>query len=133
MTAPDTSKVEQGTLRIRNQDTPVRTVWIDQSKLQFYVDNPRIYSVVRTGGKVPDQTEIYEELLEQEHVRELKHDIKLHGGLLDALIVKTALLKFWKVTAALRRGGWLYNNDKDTHRCGARSNARCSRPTLPNR
>ena len=28
MTAPDTSKVEQGTLRIRNQDIPVRTVWI---------------------------------------------------------------------------------------------------------
>ncbi len=42
MTAPDTSKVEHGTLRIRNQDIPVRTVWIEQNKRKFFVDNPRI-------------------------------------------------------------------------------------------
>jgi hypothetical protein len=113
MTAPDTSKVEQGTLRIRNQDIAVRTVWIDQSKLQFYVDNPRIYSVVRAGGKVPDQTEIYEELLEQEHVRELRHDIKLHGGLLDALIVKDETFEVLEGNSRLAAWRWLYNNDKD--------------------
>lgn len=111
MTAPDTSKVELGTLRIRNQDVPIRTVWIEQNKLQFYVDNPRIYSVVRAGGKLPDQTEIYEELLEQEHVRELKEDIKLNGGLIDPLIVKDGSLEVLEGNSRLAACRWLYQND----------------------
>jgi hypothetical protein len=112
MTAPDTSKVELGTLRIRNRDIPVRTVWIEQTKLKFFVDNPRIYSVVRAGGKVPDQTEIYKELLEQEHVRELKEDIKLNGGLMDPLIVKDGLLEVLEGNSRLAACRWLYENDK---------------------
>ena len=56
MTVPDTTKVEHGILRIRNQDIPVKTVWIEQSKLRFYIDNPRIYSVVRAGAKSPTRT-----------------------------------------------------------------------------
>jgi hypothetical protein len=111
MTAPDTSKVELGTLRIRNQDIPVRTAWIEQKKLQFYVDNPRIYSVVRAGGKLPDQTEIYEELLEQEHVRELKEDIRLNGGLIDPLIVKDGSLEVLEGNSRLAACRWLYHND----------------------
>ncbi len=112
MTAPDTSKVEHGTLRIRNQDIPVRTIWIEQNKLKFFVDNPRIYSVVRAGGKVPDQTEIYEELLEQEHVRELKEDIKLNGGLMDPVIVKDGTLEVLEGNSRLAACRWLYENDK---------------------
>ena len=112
MAAPDTSKVEHGTLRIRNEDIPVRTVWIEQSKLKFFVDNPRIYSVVRAGGKTPDQTEIYEELLEQEHVRELKEDIRLNGGLIDPLIVKDGTLEVLEGNSRLAACRWLYENDK---------------------
>jgi hypothetical protein len=112
MAAPDTSKVEHGTLRIRNQDIPVRTVWIEQNKLKFFVDNPRIYSVVRAGGKLPDQTEIYEELLEQEHVRELKEDIKLNGGLIDPLIVKDGTMEVIEGNSRLAASRWLYHNDK---------------------
>jgi hypothetical protein len=112
MTPPDTSKVEHGTLRIRNQDIPVRTIWIEQNKLKFFVDNPRIYSVVRAGGKVPDQTAIYEELLEQEHVRELKEDIRLNGGLIDPLIVKDGTLEVLEGNSRLAASRWLYNNDK---------------------
>jgi hypothetical protein len=113
MTAPDTSKVEQGTLRIRNKDVQVRTVWIDQSKVQFYADNPRIYLVMRAGGKLPDQTEIYDELLEQEHVRELKEDIKLNGGLMDPLIVKDGTFEVLEGNSRLAACRWLYKNDKD--------------------
>lgn len=112
MTAPDTSKVEHGTLRIRNQDIPVRTIWIEQNRLKFFVDNPRIYSVVRAGGKLPDQTEIFEELLEQEHVRELKEDIKLNGGLMDPLIVKDGTLEVLEGNSRLAACRWLYENDK---------------------
>ena len=113
MKAPDTTKLEHGTLRIRNQDIPVETVWIDQKKLQFYVDNPRIYSVVRAGGKVPDQTEIYEQLVDQEHVRELKEDIKLNGGLMDPLIVKEGTFEVLEGNSRLAACRWLYENDKD--------------------
>ena len=112
MAAPDTSKVEHGTLRIRNQDIPVRTVWIEQNKLQFFVDNPRIYSVVRAGGKLPDQTEIYDQLIDQEHVRELKEDIKLNGGLMDPLIVKDGTLEVLEGNSRLAACRWLYNNDQ---------------------
>ena len=111
MTAPDTSKVEHGTLRIRNEDIPVRTVWIEQTKLKFFADNPRIYSIVRAGGKLPDQTEIYEELLEQEHVRELKEDIKLNGGLMDPLIVRDGTLEVLEGNSRLAACRWLYQND----------------------
>jgi hypothetical protein len=111
MAPPDTSKVEHGTLRVRNEDIPVKTLWIEQRKLQFYVDNPRIYSIVRAGGKNPDQTEIYEELLDQEHVRELKEDIKLNGGLIDPLIVKDGTLEVLEGNSRLAAYRWLYDND----------------------
>lgn len=113
MTAPDTTKVEHGILRIRNQDIPVKTVWIEQSKLQFYIDNPRIYSVVRAGGKVPDQDEIYTELTDQEHVRELKEDIKLNGGLMDPVIVKDGTFEVLEGNSRLAACRWLYNNDNN--------------------
>ena len=113
MAPPNTSKVEHGTLRIRSQDVPIRTVWIEQSKLKFYVDNPRIYSVVRAGGKEPDQTEIYKELLDQEHVRELKEDIKLNGGLIDPLIVKEGTMEVIEGNSRLAACRWLYENDTD--------------------
>lgn len=112
MTAPDTTKVEHGTLRIRNQDLPVRTIWIEQNKLKFFVDNPRIYSVVRAGGKIPAQDEIYAELLEQEHVRELKADIQLNGGLIDPLIVKDGTFEVLEGNSRLAACRWLYENDK---------------------
>jgi hypothetical protein len=112
MAPPDTSKVEPGTLRIRNEDIDVKTLWIEQSNLQFYVDNPRIYSLVRAGGKIPEQTEIYDELLDQEHVRELKEDIKLNGGLIDPLIVKDGTFEVLEGNSRLAACRWLYHNDK---------------------
>ena len=88
MTAKATSRVEHGSIRIRGQDVPTETREIDQSKLRFYVDNPRIYSLVRVNGHVPDQDEILEQLLQHEHVRVLKDDIVANGGLMDPLVVR---------------------------------------------
>ena len=81
-------EIEHGVLRIRGNDIPTETRDIDQSKLQFYVDNPRIYSLVRTNAHVPDQDEILKQLLEHEHVRILKEDIAANDGLIDPLIVR---------------------------------------------
>lgn len=61
---------------------------IDQSQLRFYVDNPRIYSLVRAGDQRPDQDEILATLLEHEHVKVLKEDIVANDGLIDPLIVR---------------------------------------------
>lgn len=77
-----------GYLRLRNVDVPTQTRDIDQKTLQFYPDNPRIYSLVRGNGQVPDQDEIYKQLLAHEHVRVLKEDIAENGGLIDPLIVR---------------------------------------------
>jgi hypothetical protein len=77
-----------GTLRLKGKDIPTHTKELDQKSLLFFVDNPRIYSVVRATQKVPDQQEIWEELLTHEHVKELIQDIKSNGGLIDPLIVR---------------------------------------------
>lgn len=102
---------EQGILRIRGEDIPVQTLWIEQSKLKFFVDNPRIYSIVRAGERQPEQEDIYEELLKLEHVRELKEDIKLNGGLIDPLIVRDEKMEVLEGNSRLAACRWLYRND----------------------
>ena len=78
---------ERGTLRIRDNIIPIVTRDVNQSKLKYYPDNPRIYTAVRKQVEHPDQEEIEKRLLEMEHVRELIRDIQQHGGLIDPLIV----------------------------------------------
>jgi hypothetical protein len=79
---------ERGHLRIRGVDIPTETRDIAVGELNFYVDNPRIYSLVRVNGHVPNQDEILSQLLENEHVRILKEDIASNDGLIDPLIVR---------------------------------------------
>jgi len=76
------------TILIRGQEVPVVTKTHEQDMLRFYPDNPRVYSLVREGGKVPSQDEIQRRLLEMEHVRELVQDIRLNKGLMEPLIVR---------------------------------------------
>lgn len=102
--------VEVGTIRLRGVDVPVRTMFVEQSKLNFYVENPRIYSLVRADGKVPTQEEIYDQLLELEHVRELKEDIKRNGGLIDPLIVRDEAYEVLEGNSRLAAYRWLYKN-----------------------
>jgi hypothetical protein len=77
-----------GTLLIRGNEVPVVTKWLEQTKLKFFAENPRVYSVLRTAGKAPAQEDIQTQLLKLEHVKELIVDIKLNKGLLEPLIVK---------------------------------------------
>lgn len=78
----------KSTLRIRGADVPTVTQDIDYRQLQFYVDNPRIYSFVRSDGHTPTQRDILGKLQQLEHVRELIQDIKANDGLIDPLIVR---------------------------------------------
>ena len=114
---------EQAFLRIRGEDVPVRTLLIDHKKLRFFVDNPRIYSIVRSGGRQPEQDEICRELLELEHVKELKEDIKLNGGLIDPLIVRDGTLEVLEGNSRLAAYRWLCLNDPDP---AAWANVKCT-------
>jgi hypothetical protein len=66
----------------------VKTLEIEHRKLRFFVDNPRIYSLLKVDDEKPSQEEIESQLQEMEHVRELVLDIKRNGGLIDPLIVR---------------------------------------------
>ncbi|MCY4260955.1 MAG: ParB N-terminal domain-containing protein [Rhodobacteraceae bacterium] len=76
-------------LRIRGQDIPVITTTMRHLQLKFFVDNPRIYSVLRRDKNVePSQEDIQAKLTDMEHVRELIQDIRRDGGLTDPIIVR---------------------------------------------
>lgn len=66
---------------------------LNQSDLKFFVDNPRVYSIVREENENPSQEEIQTKLEDLEHVKQLVHDIRRHGGLIDPLVVKDGSLE----------------------------------------
>lgn len=80
--------VTRDTLLIRGHKIPIRWEEIDESRLRFYEENPRIYSIVRKKGEEPTQEEIQAQLLAMDHVKELVQDIKRHEGLIDPIIVR---------------------------------------------
>lgn len=77
------------TLRIRGKDIPVTTTTMPHNDLKFFVDNPRLYSVLRKDRDgEPSQDEIEAKLIDMEHVRELIQDIRRDDGLTDPIIVR---------------------------------------------
>lgn len=94
MTESDIPTTTSEMLRIRGQDIPVTTTTIQHDSLKFFVENPRIYSVLRKGRDTePSQEEIQAKLLKMEHVRELIVDIRRDGGLTDPIIVRRGTLE----------------------------------------
>lgn len=86
--ASPTTEVSNGSITLRGQRIPTRTLDLPHKTLRFFVDNPRIYSLVRADDRTPDQDEICEKLLEHEHVKELIVNIAENGGLMDPIIVR---------------------------------------------
>lgn len=86
--AKATSPENAETLLIRGVEVPVTTTVIEQSRLRFFVDNPRVYSILRTEGSDPSQADIERKLLEMDHVKALIQDIKRDGGLTDPVVVR---------------------------------------------
>lgn len=86
-----TSKLEgfrPGTLRISGEKIPTLLGELAQADLQFWVDNPRIYSIVHASDEPLDQDQIQLELQNREHVKQLIQDIKHHGGLINPILVR---------------------------------------------
>jgi len=64
---------------------------IDIQKLSFWIDNPRVNSVIKqkfVNSTVVTDNEIENILRDEEHVKELLQDINTHGGLIDEILVK---------------------------------------------
>ena len=76
------------TLTIGKKVFDVKIGELNQADLKFYVDNPRVYSVLRSQSEVPSQEEIEELMTGMEHVKQLKLSIEENGGLIDPLIVR---------------------------------------------
>ncbi len=86
-------KVPAETLLIRGVDVPVETTTLPHADLRFFVDNPRVYSILRTDGGEPTQADIERKLLEMDHVKALIQDIKRDGGLTDPIVVRSGKLE----------------------------------------
>lgn len=78
----------EGSLTISGREIGVRNGVMRQSDLRFYVDNPRIYSIVRRDEVSPTQGEIERRLQMMDHVKQLIQSIRANGGLIDPLIVR---------------------------------------------
>ncbi len=83
-----TEQSEQNSITLCGEEVPYRFCMMPQVELQFYPENPRIYSAVYTGHDTPSQTEILQKLEDTEHVRELVQSIQANGGLIEPLWVQ---------------------------------------------
>ena len=61
---------------------------IEQSRLRFWPENPRVYSILNQEGMIPDQSVIEMTMCETEHVKELKESIRKNGGLIEPILVR---------------------------------------------
>ncbi len=69
--AQPSSVTGEETLLIRGVEVPVQTTTLPHGDLRFFVDNPRVYSILRSDGVEPTQTDIERKLLEMDHVKAL--------------------------------------------------------------
>ena len=76
------------TIKIKDIEYPIYETELHHSKLKFYKDNPRIYSVINTDGYDATQQEIEEKMCNLDHVRDLKSSIIEFGGLAEPIYVR---------------------------------------------
>jgi len=82
------SQNDQNSITLGGDEIKYIPCKLDQINLQFYPENPRIYSVVFTGEEYPSQVEIQERLQERDHVKELSQSIEANGGLIEPVWVR---------------------------------------------
>jgi hypothetical protein len=99
------------TLTVRKEEIPVTTRYLLQSSLRFFPENPRIYSLVRSDGKEPSQPQIYDRLIQQEHVKQLVQDIRRNGGLIEPLLVRDGSMEVLEGNSRLAAYRYLAKTD----------------------
>ena len=81
-------KNERQYLTIGNEKYPFIDCEIEQARLRFWPENPRVYSILNSNGIIPDQSLIEETMCNTEHVKELKESIRSNGGLMEPILVR---------------------------------------------
>lgn len=84
----------EGSKTIAGTELPVMTGDLEVTKLKFWPENPRLYSILDVETKLPDQGTIEEALLKKDFVKQLRKDIEANGGLMEPIIVRD---KTWEV------------------------------------
>ncbi|WP_442498193.1 hypothetical protein [Methylobacter sp. sgz302048] len=84
------SLFQEDSIILRKREIKVKTGLVPHSKLLFYAENPRIYSMVwKDNGTEPTQEEIFSALSKSDHVREtLVPSIKSNGGLIEPVLIR---------------------------------------------
>lgn len=81
-------------MNILGEIIKVKEDYIDIDTLKFLEDNPRVYACIHAVSNFDEMSEeeqqnkIYEELLKQPSVKNLKPEIKRHGGLMEPIVVR---------------------------------------------
>lgn len=114
MTDLQETDIVYGSITLRGRTIATQTYDIEQKNLRFYVDNPRIYSLVRFDDRRPDQDEIWTKLLEHEHVKELINSIRENGGLIDPVVVRAG--DFVVLEGNSRLAAYRHLDQKEVHR-----------------
>lgn len=63
---------------------------VNQADLLYYVDNPRVYSLLHVDGVAPQQDDFEKFFHGKDLVRKLSRRIEKNGGLLEPVLVKSA-------------------------------------------
>ena len=79
---------------IAGNEVVVKQGVLEVGKLQFWGENPRLYSLLNVDDKLPSQDDIEDALIRKDFVKRLMKDIKTNGGLMEAIIVRD---KSWEV------------------------------------
>ncbi len=78
----------EDTLTLAGKEIKVKRGEIQNSQLNYYPENPRIYSIMFATGIDQSQEEIEAQLIKMNHVKQLVQSIKSNGGLIDPLMVR---------------------------------------------
>lgn len=74
---------------IQGEEISVTEKELKVDDLEFWAENPRVYSALRASGdENPTQPQIEEVMTKMDHVKSLKASIKVHGGLMQPVFVR---------------------------------------------
>mgnify|MGYP001298912872 CR=1 FL=1 len=93
-------------ITVAGKEIPAQQGMINLSSLNFYEDNPRLYTIIAAQGGDRSQQSIYKKLLGMQHVVDLVGTVRANGGLIDPLVVRDGdyvVLEGNSRLAALRR------------------------------
>ena len=99
------------TLTIGKEKFNVIRCDLEQNKLKFFPENPRVYTVLNASVETPSQEKIEEIMCKSEHVKQLKESIKSNGGLIDPVIVRDGDMVVLEGNSRLAAYRILYKQD----------------------